>query len=81
MHHVIVFDEHQRRKGHGTRMIANVRKILPRGNNLGRYVGSFEALSGKQWWTRNTLISLATTTLGLVLIRIVSFVIRTESTA
>lgn len=29
MHHVIVFDEHQRRKGHGTRMIANVRRFFP----------------------------------------------------
>ena len=44
MHHVIVFDEHQRRKGHGTRMIANVEEILSRGNNLGRHVGSFKAI-------------------------------------
>ena len=29
MHHVIVFDEHQRRKGHGTRMISNVRRFFP----------------------------------------------------
>ena len=29
MHHVIVFDEHQRRKGHATRMISNVRRFFP----------------------------------------------------
>ena len=29
MHHVIVFDEQQRRKGHGTRMMANVRRFFP----------------------------------------------------
>jgi hypothetical protein len=29
MHHVVVFDEHERRKGHGKRMISNVRRFFP----------------------------------------------------
>ncbi|MEC7272921.1 MAG: hypothetical protein VXV85_04690 [Candidatus Thermoplasmatota archaeon] len=43
--------------------------------------GIIRGHSGKRWLRRSTSISLETTTLGLALIRIVSFVIRTESTA
>ena len=80
MHHVIVFDEHQRRKGHGTRMIANVRRFFPEATI---WVDTWD--HSRPFWQamvdKNTSISLETTTLGLVLIRIVSFVIRTESTS
>ena len=29
IHHVIVFNEHQRRKGHGTKMISRIRRFFP----------------------------------------------------
>jgi len=40
MHHVIVFDEHQRRKGHGTRMISNVRRFFPEAKKHIDFIGN-----------------------------------------
>ena len=61
-------------------MIANVRDSSQM-QQFGSIHGIIQGHFGKPWLTKDTSISLATTTLGLVLIRIVSFVIRTESTA
>ena len=79
MHHVIVFDKHQRRKGHGTRMIANVRRFFP---NATIWVDTWD--HSRSFWQamvdQGYIDFIGNDYAWPCLIRIVSLVIRTEST-